>query len=174
MIPDKPTINHLFPSSLFTGGFFVRMLSGLGFLPGAGLLARDIEDTLEPLSLRVGTVAPARRVGFLCVIWSAETFLSPLVTSAPLLRSLNTAPSPLALAAGAGGASSNFIGGGGGPGGGGGGGAPVPAWGCGAGGGDCDCSTLFSASDAETPLGFQGMPCGKVSLTYSARSLNIW
>jgi len=29
------------------GGFLVRMLSGLGFFPGAGLLARDIEDTLD-------------------------------------------------------------------------------------------------------------------------------
>ena len=51
---------HLFPSSFFTGGFFVRMLSGLGFFPGAGLLPREIEETLEALSLRVGTVAPDR------------------------------------------------------------------------------------------------------------------
>jgi hypothetical protein len=59
---------HLFPSNFFTGGFFVRMLSGFGFFPGAGLFPRDTEETLEALSLRVGTVAPALNEGFLCVI----------------------------------------------------------------------------------------------------------
>ena len=31
---SKFSMSHLFPSSSFRGGFFVRMLSGLGFLPG--------------------------------------------------------------------------------------------------------------------------------------------
>jgi hypothetical protein len=44
------------------------MLSGFGFFPGAGLFPRFTEETLEALSLRVGTVAPARNEGFLCVI----------------------------------------------------------------------------------------------------------
>jgi len=59
---------HLFPSSFLTGGFFVRMLSGFGFFPGAGLFPRFTDETLDALSLRVGTVAPARNDGFLCVI----------------------------------------------------------------------------------------------------------
>lgn len=58
---------HLLPSSFLTGGFFVRIFSGLGFLPGAGLFPR-FEEMLDWLSLRVGTVAPARNDGFLCVI----------------------------------------------------------------------------------------------------------
>lgn len=41
------TMIHLFPSSFFTGGFLVRMLSGFGFFPGAGLFPRDIEETLD-------------------------------------------------------------------------------------------------------------------------------
>lgn len=117
------TMIHLFPSSLLTGGFFVRMLSGLGFFPGAGLFPRVIEDTLDWLSLRVGTVAPARSAGFLCVISSGLTLRSPLVTASPLFNSENTASKPPAFLVGAGfGASSNLKGGGGGPGGGGGGG----------------------------------------------------
>ena len=59
---------HLLPSSLLLGGFFVRILSGLGFFPGAGLLFREIDEALDALSLRVGTIAPARRDGFLWVI----------------------------------------------------------------------------------------------------------
>jgi len=53
---------HLLPSSSILGGFLVRMASGLGFLPGAGLLPR------RELSLRVGMGALARSEGFLCVI----------------------------------------------------------------------------------------------------------
>jgi hypothetical protein len=135
------------------------MLSGFGFFPGAGLLARDIEETLDWLSLRVGTVAPARNDGFLCVISSALTLRRPFVTASPLFSSEKTAPSPPLSAVGAAFGSSNRIGGGGGPGGGGGGGPPA------AGGGgpgraspSCDCSTCFIASSAETPFGFQGMP----------------
>jgi hypothetical protein len=155
------TIIHLLPSSFLTGGFLVRMLSGFGFLPGAGLLPRDIEDTLDWLSLRVGTVAPARNDGFLCVIWSALTFRRPFVTASPLFSSLNTAPSPPASCTGAAFGSSNFIGGGGGPGGGGGGGAPAPAaFGCGAGGLGSPCVTALIASSTEIPLGFQGRPWG--------------
>ena len=104
------------------------MLSGLGFLPGAGLFPR-FEDTLDALSLLCGTVAPARNDGFLCVIWSALTFRRPFVTASPLFKSLNTASRPPPAVGGGGGALSNFIGGGGGPGGGGGGGAPAAAFG---------------------------------------------
>lgn len=148
---------HLLPSSFLTGGFLVRMLSGLGFLPGAGLLARN-EFTLDWLSLRVGTVAPARKEGFLCVIWSALTFRRPFVTASPLFNSLKTAPSPPESAAGAAfGASSNFIGGGGGPGGGGGGGPPAAAFGCKTTGGGDDCM-LLTASSTDTPFGFHGIP----------------
>lgn len=144
------------------------MPSGLGFLPGgAGLFPRVM---LDWLSLRWGTVAPARRPGFLCVISEALTFLSPFVTSDPLFNSLNTAPSPPPAAAGAFGASSNRMGGGGGPGGGGGGGAP-PVAGAGAGGPEAE-SMAFTASSAFTPLGFHGMPCGNVVRTYSVNSLN--
>lgn len=113
---------HLLPSSLLTGGFFVRMLSGLGFFPGAGLLPRVIESLL---SLRVGTVAPARNDGFLCVIWSADTFLRPFVTASPLFNSEKTASSPPASCGEAFGVASNLRGGGGGPGGGGGGGGAL-------------------------------------------------
>lgn len=57
---------HLLPSNSFLGGFFVRKLSGFGFLPGgAGETPRPVEDEL---SLRCGTVDPARNEGFLCVI----------------------------------------------------------------------------------------------------------
>jgi hypothetical protein len=145
------TIIHLLPSSFITGGFFVRMLSGFGFFPGAGLFPRDIEETLEALSLRVGTVAPARNEGFLCVIWSGFTFRSPFVTASPLFNSLKTASIPPAAAGAALGASSNLIGGGGGPGGGGGGGGPPADFGCGAGGRGSSCSTALIASPAETP-----------------------
>jgi len=62
------TINHLFPTNSFFGGFFVRMLSGFGFLPGGtGLLALE-ELALPVLSLLLGTGAVARREGFLWVI----------------------------------------------------------------------------------------------------------
>ena len=156
-IEKKLTMIHLLPSSFFTGGFLVRMLSGLGFFPGAGLLARDIEETLDWLSLRVGTVAPARNDGFLWVIWSALTFRRPCVTASPLFNSEKTAPSPPLSEAGAAFGSSNLIGGGGGPGGGGGGGPPA-ACGGGRGAPGCDCSSCFIASSADTPFGFQGMP----------------
>jgi hypothetical protein len=78
------------------------------------------------LHVVAGTVLPARREGFLCVISLLSTFLRPLVTSEPRLISANTAatPPPAAGAAAGGG------GGAGGPGGGGGGGggtAPVSA-----------------------------------------------
>ena len=55
------TIIHLLPSSVFLGGFLTRMLSGFGFLPGAGLFPRT-----DPS--RSGTVELALRDGFLCVI----------------------------------------------------------------------------------------------------------
>lgn len=159
------TITHLLPSSSIFGGFFVRMLSGLGFLPGAGLFPRTAESP-EP--------AAALSEGFLCVISDLSTLRSPLVTESPLFSSLKTAPRP-PPAAGAGAVCSLIWSTGGGPGGGGGGGAPPVA---GGGGGaaallveeDIDLAT----SAAEGPLGFQGMPLGKYCLTYSERSLKIW
>lgn len=144
------------------------MPSGFGFLLGAaGDLALDVK--LEPLSLRVGTVAPARNEGFLCVIWSGLTFLSPFVTSEPLFNSLNTASRPPASEAGAAlTGSSNLAGGGGGPGGGGGGGAPRAAGAFGA------EWRLLTTSSTDDPLGFHGTPWGKVSRIYAFKSLKIW
>lgn len=64
----------------------------------------------------------ALSAGFLCVISLLSTFLRPLVTSSPRLRSAKTADTPPAAGVGA-----AVAGGGGGPGGGGGGGAPPAA-----------------------------------------------
>jgi len=162
---------HLFPSSSFRGGFFVLMLSGFGFFPGARLLPRPTDETLDWLSLRVGTVAPARNEGFLCVISFGSTFRKPFVTASPLFSSENTAPRPLAAAVGAAGFSSisNL---GAGPGGGGGGGGPPDIL---AGfddeGGLCASSTSFEASAGLTPFEFHRIPWGKDSFTYSVKSL---
>ena len=97
------------------------------------------------------------------------------MTASPLLSSEKTASRPPASLVGSGlGASSNLAGGGGGPGGGGGGGgAPAPPVGAGAAPNLAGlfCCTDLMASWAETPLGFQGMPCGKVFLMYSISSL---
>ena len=134
------------------------MLSGLGFVPGAGLLARAADAELS------GTVEPARRDGFLCVISDLSTFRRPLVTSSPLLSSEKTAPRPVAAGPGSGFCSSILRTGGGpgGGGGGGGGGAAAPPAGAGAGAAADDAaSTDLAASVAGTPLGFQGMPLGK-------------
>ena len=58
---SKFSMIHLLPSSSLRGGFFVRILSGLGRLPGTGDL-----PLLDWESERVGgTAAPARSVGFL-------------------------------------------------------------------------------------------------------------
>lgn len=121
-------MNHLLPSNFLIGGFLVLILSGLGFLPGAGLFPR-FEPILDWLSLLVGTVAPALSEGFLCVICSALTLRSPLVTSAPLFNSEKTAPKPaLAFVCfGAGFDGMSLKTGGGGGGGGGGGAAPPVA-----------------------------------------------
>lgn len=156
-------MNHLLPSNFLTGGFLVRMLSGFGFLPGAGLFPR-----LDWLSLRSGTLDPARREGFLCVIWSLDTFFKPLVTSSPLFNSEKTAPiEPLAGAE----LTSLMTGGGGGPGGGGGGGGGPPdvATGVEVAGTPAEASFL-SASSTDTPLAFQGMPLPKVCFTYSVKA----
>jgi hypothetical protein len=145
------TIVHLFPSSSFLGGFLTRMLSGLGFLPGAGLFPRTALEFS-------GTVEPARREGFLCVISDLSTFLSPLVTASPLLSSAKTALKP---AAGPGSGFCSLIlrtGGGPGGGGGGGGGAPPEA---GAGVVDAAEDRALATSAAGCPLGFHGMPLGK-------------
>ena len=151
------TTIHLVPSSSFLGGFFVRMLSGLGFLPGgAGLLLRSDPE----LSLRFGTGAPARNDGFLCVIWLGSTFFSPFVTASPLFSSSNTAPISVAGAftLGAGGRP-----GGGGPGG---GGIPPEGGGGGGGGGGTDEASgpesafliSFRASLTSAPFLFHATP----------------
>lgn len=161
---SRHTMIHLLPSNSFFGGFFVLKLSGLGFLPGgAGL---DPLPRLDELSLRCGTVAPARSDGFLCVIWSAETFLSPDVTPSPLFRSANTAPMSAGLLFAADGIGGKLPGGGGGPGGGGmlpegggpgGGGGTEPD----AGAADAPPDLIsFSACAASTPCGFHCTPLG--------------
>jgi len=152
---------HLFPSSSRLGGFFVRRLSGLGFFPGAGLVPRALPLPglkLDELSLRCGTVAPALRLGFLCVICEASTFFNPAVTPSPLFKSANTAPmsAGLPFAAGIGG---RLPGGGGGPGGGGmapegggpGGGGGMEDVGCGVPVDETPDLTSLSACAASTP-----------------------
>ena len=107
------TMIHLFPSRANLAGFLVESdwgFAGLvGFLPNEGVVL-------------LGTVEEARKAGFLCVISLFSTLRSPFVTSAPRLRSANTAATPPPEpGAGAGG------GPGAGGGGGGGGGAPPVA-----------------------------------------------
>lgn len=123
---SKFSMIHLLPSNSFFGGFFVRKLSGLGFLPGG---AGECPLVDEVLSLRSGTTEVDRNDGFLCVICDGSTFFNPDVTFSPFWRSANTAPMSVAAAFG--------FGGGGRPpgGGGGGGGAAPPMPGSGGGGG---------------------------------------
>lgn len=63
------------------------MLWGFGFLPGAGLLAREVASLSPP-------VDAARREGFLCVISDLSTLRRPWVTAAPLFSSEKTASNP--------------------------------------------------------------------------------
>lgn len=77
--------------------------------------------------VEAGTTLLALNAGFLWVISLLSTFLSPFVTSAPLLRSANSAAWPPAGAAGADPAGGGGGGPGGGGGGGGGGGPPAGA-----------------------------------------------
>ena len=156
---DRLTINHLLPSSSFFPSFrdgtppLVRMLSGLGFVSGLGLL------------LLSETALPVRREGFLCVISLRSTFRRPEVTDSPLLSCSKTAPmSPEAalfgLTPGGDGKESRLGSGGGG---GGGGGPPAAPGGGGAGGGapltaGDGASDCFRASDNSTPLLFQVKP----------------
>ena len=154
---------HLFPSSSVFGGFFVRILSGFGFLPGAVLLELV-------LSLRVGTGAVERSVGFLCVCIDGSTFFKPDVTPEPLFRSAKTAPisDPLAGAL----LESPLYGGGGGPGGGGGGAPPAEA----AGGAPPEPFPEFGsrrACSASTPCGFHCKPFEWCSLTYDTRDVIV-
>lgn len=152
----KLTTIHLLPSSSFLGGFFVRKLSGFGFLVGP---LGDVPLVEDELLLRSGTTAVVRKDGFLCVICDASTFLRPDVMAAPLFRSAKTAPISAAgafFAPGAGGRP-------GGGGGGGGGGAPPDGGNGGAGGPeDADLVAGFEASArasfASTPCGFQATP----------------
>lgn len=109
---------HLLPSRSILAGFFRRILSGFGFLPGAGLLPRAGNS-------RSPTVLPARSDGFLCVISDLSTFRSPLVTSEPLFNSKNTASNPPEDITGVDLVLTSSTGGGPGGGGGGGGGIAV-------------------------------------------------
>lgn len=70
---------HLLPSSSFRAGFLLRILSGLGFLPGRGDLLDVCEDDREGAE---GTAAEARREGFLWVC-EGSTFLRLEVTEEP-------------------------------------------------------------------------------------------
>lgn len=112
-------MTHLLPDNSFLGGFFTLMLSGLGFFPGAGLLPRLPESFS-------GTVDPARREGFLCVISDLSTRRKLFVTASPLLSSENTAPNPVGVGVAALAGAIRLAAGGGG-GGGGGGTLAVPA-----------------------------------------------
>lgn len=68
------------------------MLSGFGFLEGMGDLPRDVEELIEVCELlRSGTVEPARRDGFLCVISDLSTFRRPEVIVEPWFSWSNTA-----------------------------------------------------------------------------------
>ena len=60
---SKYSMIHLLPSRVLRAGFFVRMLSGLGFLPGRGdlLLVEVWEDERTGPE---GTAEEARREGF--------------------------------------------------------------------------------------------------------------
>lgn len=161
------TIVHFLPSSSFLGGFFILMLSGLGFLPGAGLFGRPAKLSETEVS--------ARREGFLCVISDLSTLRRPFVTSDPLFSSENTAPKPppppaAGEGAAAGAACSLISSTGGGPGGGGGGGGGAPPAGGGGGAGLPEGAGAGESNDLATvcagwPLGFQTMPLGKYCLT---------
>lgn len=111
------TMVHFRPSSSFLGGFLTRILSGLGFLPGTGLFAREyVSDTIDP----------ARREGFLCVISDLSTFRRPFVTASPWFRAEKTAPNPPGVATGVESIFKSTTGAGPGGGGGGGGGGAEP------------------------------------------------
>ena len=128
----------------------MRMLSGFGFFPGAGLLPRVNLSISAP---------PARRDGFLWVISVLSTFRRPCVTADPLFNSEKTASSPPAGADGTGSALTSNTGGGPGGGGGGGGGGLADAV-VGAG----EVAIDFRASCAGTPLAFHMIPEGKFCL----------
>lgn len=127
------------------------MLSGFGFLLGAGDLPREVGLP--------GTIDCARRLGFLCVCSDLSTFRRPAVTAEPWLSWSKTADMSLL------GAAALITGGGpGGGGGGGGGGAPPASFAAAAGGAateeDPD-DTCFSASITSMPsLSFHVTPRG--------------
>ena len=101
---SKFSISHLLPSSSFFGSFFgslrcealllCRMLGGLGLISGPGLRERlmSVEEAEADVASFSGTVLPARREGFLCVICELSTFFSPEVTDSPLFSCSKTEP----------------------------------------------------------------------------------
>ena len=89
--PSKFSMIHLLPSSSFRGGFFVRMLSGFGLLPGTGDLPR-LERLPCDSDRERGTAELARREGFLCVCCEGSTFRRLAVTDSPLESSSKMAP----------------------------------------------------------------------------------
>lgn len=150
------------------------MFSGLGFLLGAGDLPRRALDPSDS-----GTIDPARRLGFLCVICDLSTLRRLEVIPSPWLSWSKTAPMSAAGAAGAG--AGGIPGGGGG---GGGGGAPPPgtlrAGTAGGGGGEGGAQRAgpalarFKASKASMPDSlFHVRPWGKCFLRYTARALKF-
>lgn len=74
-------MSHLVPSSSVFGGFFWNE-EGFGGFAGGPFELEDRD--------KAGAGADPRSAGFLCVICEASTFLRPLVTEPPLLRSAKT------------------------------------------------------------------------------------
>ncbi len=85
---SKFSMIHLLPSRSLRAGFLVRMLSGLGFLPGSvNLMLPDVERVGVE-----GTAAPARRDGFLWVCDEGSTLRRWEVTAEPWEIWSKTAP----------------------------------------------------------------------------------
>jgi hypothetical protein len=174
-------MTHLLPSSANLAGFFA--CNALGFV---GLVGRF--TPAAAVGGATGTELPARSAGFLCVISLLSTLRRPFVTSAPRLRSANTAPMPSPPDADEGAAAGGGGGAGAGGGGGGGGGAPVEASVAAAGGGGpafsaravlysaivmpyqrtCVHITIITKLEGHT-WGFQAKPVVWCSITYLRR-----
>lgn len=79
---SKYSMIHLLPSRVLRAGFLVRMLSGLGFLPGRGdLLLVEVWD--DERTGPEGTAEEARKDGFLCVWVEGSTLRRCEVTLSP-------------------------------------------------------------------------------------------